>query len=226
MKKFYIILPVHNQENTIGPIVDHWKNAVAGIEAETKLLFIDNGSSDKTFWKLHACQENNTTVEVIARPRRSYSETVLYGYNYAVKHGADYILQTLPAITCLADNVADFWNNKTNTEIVMGYNRNSPPPGKPINTAYVKLLFKVLLKVNLENTPPDMVFIKTDIIKKHLDSIPKDFQYTRLLLYVLSMKSRRSLHNVPLHVDTQVTDICSRPLPNTKDIISIKRMIQ
>ena len=58
-----IIIPVYNEEDNIKPLYTRLK-AVLDNLGEHEIIFVDDGSTDRTFQRLVECAENDNRVKI------------------------------------------------------------------------------------------------------------------------------------------------------------------
>lgn len=86
-KKLLIIIPVYNEEEAIGSLIDGMKDQ--GIEEIGDILIINDGSTDRT---QHIVE--NKQVNIINKPLNlGYGSTLQLGYKYATNHDYQYLIQ-------------------------------------------------------------------------------------------------------------------------------------
>jgi len=78
-----VVIPVYNEEANIQPLYEQLKPVLAGL-GEHEILFIEDGSTDRTYEHIVALHENDSAVRCI-RMRRNFGQTpaLLAGFNAA-----------------------------------------------------------------------------------------------------------------------------------------------
>jgi glycosyltransferase involved in cell wall biosynthesis len=79
-----IIIPVYNEEDNIMPLYNALKPVLKDL-GEHEILFVDDGSTDKTFQKLKECAKNDKSAK-IAKFRRNFGQSaaISYGFDNAI----------------------------------------------------------------------------------------------------------------------------------------------
>ena len=79
-----IVIPVYNEENNIVPLYNGLKPVLIDL-GEHEILFVDDGSTDKTFQKLEEFAKNDKSVK-IAKFRRNFGQSaaISYGFENAI----------------------------------------------------------------------------------------------------------------------------------------------
>ena len=96
MDKLYIVIPAYNEQDNIEQVINDWYPVIEkhNGNGQSRLIVIDDGSKDSTYEKLKQCTKTRPLLIPITKPNGGHGATVLYGYKYALKNGADYIFQT------------------------------------------------------------------------------------------------------------------------------------
>lgn len=114
MDKLYIIIPAYNEESNIEEVARQWHDVVKNINDESRLVIIDDGSKDSTLNVLESLKEELSQLEVVTKENSGHGATVLYGYNYALENGAEYIFQTDSDGQTLPEEFYPFWEERDN----------------------------------------------------------------------------------------------------------------
>ena len=107
MDKLYIVIPAYNEQDNIEQVINDWYPVIEkhNGNGQSRLIVIDDGSKDSTYEKLKQCTKTRPLLISITKPNGGHGATVLYGYKYALKNGADYIFQSFPML-CILDRIA------------------------------------------------------------------------------------------------------------------------
>ncbi|MDR2597049.1 MAG: glycosyltransferase [Treponema sp.] len=92
MNKLYIVIPAYNEEENIETTAREWYDVVYKINEQSRVAVINDGSKDSTFTILQELQKELPQLEAVTKPNGGHGATVLFGYRYALKNGADYVL--------------------------------------------------------------------------------------------------------------------------------------
>ncbi len=79
-----VIIPIFNEEKNIRPMFDELKEVLSGLECESEIIFIDDGSSDGSLQLLEDVALQESEVVVVSF-RRNFGQTAAMaaGFNYA-----------------------------------------------------------------------------------------------------------------------------------------------
>ncbi len=199
MDKLYIVIPAYNEEENIEGVAREWHEVVAGIGPDSKLVIIDDGSKDGTYAKLCKLQEELPQLEPVTKPNGGHGATVLYGYHYALEHGADYIFQTDSDGQTLASEFAPFWEARKDYDVQIGH-RNHRKDGfsRVVVTKTLKLVLRLIfgLKITDANTP--FRLMTRGILEKYIPSVPENFNLSNVMLTVLFVDGKENIRFMPI----------------------------
>jgi len=86
MQSLSIVIPVYNEEDNIGPLVARIREAMSGWEGMVEILFVDDGSSDRTLNLLKEAQAGDGRVR-IAHFRRNMGQTAAMAAGFQLARG-------------------------------------------------------------------------------------------------------------------------------------------
>ena len=218
MDKLYIVIPAYNEEENIEIVVREWHDVVIKINERSRILLIDDGSKDNTFTKLKELQKELPQLETVTKPNSGHGATVIYGYQYALVNGADYVFQTDSDGQTLSSDFWQFWENRKKYDFQIG-SRKSRQDG--IFRILVAKILRLILFLQFgswiidANTPFRLMSAQslTDLLPK----IPNDHNLANVLLTVLYTKTKKKMRYVP---------ITFRPRQGGVNSINIRKIIK
>ncbi len=113
MQSLSIVIPVYNEEGNIGPLMARITEAMAGWSGPVEILFVDDGSTDRTLELLKEAQTKDGRVR-IAHFRKNLGQTAAMAAGFRLARGEivatiDADLQNDPMdIPCLARMLNDW----------------------------------------------------------------------------------------------------------------------
>ncbi len=119
--KLYIVIPAYNDEANIKGVIDDWYPVVEKLGNGSRLVIIDDGSKDSTYKIMQEYAEKLEYFEPVTKPNGGHGATVLFGYNYAIKAGADYVFQTDSDGQTLPSEFWDFWKLREEYDMIIGH---------------------------------------------------------------------------------------------------------
>ena len=198
-EKLIIIIPAYNEEENIKEVINDWYPIVEKYGNDSQLVIIDDGSKDSTFEIMKKEAETRSKFNPITKDNSGHGATVLYGYNYALENGADYIFQTDSDGQTLPSEFEQFWNEKENYDMVIGW-RNTREDGvsRVFVTKTLKMVIRICFKVKVTDANTPFRIIKASTLRKHIGDIPKDFNLSNVLLTVLLTKRNCKIKYIPI----------------------------
>lgn len=201
MNKLYIVIPAYNEEENIRSVIDDWYPIVEQYngEGESRLVIIDDGSKDNTYNIMKECQKELPLLEAVTKPNAGHGATVLYGYQYALSHDADYIFQTDSDGQTLPEEFHNFWNQREDWDMVIGH-RSQREDGfsRVFVTKTLKLVIHLCFGVTVTDANTPFRLMKASVLKEHLRLIPEDFNLSNVLVSVIYAKKNRAVKYIPI----------------------------
>lgn len=199
MDSLYIIIPAYNEESNIGTVAREWHRVAESTGPDSRLVIINDGSRDNTLEILNELKKELSQLVVLTKPNSGHGATLLYGYNYALEHGADYIFQTDSDGQTKSEEFYAFWDMRGAYDAIIG-NRTHREDG--LSRVFVTKTLKVVLNMifHLDVTDANTPFrlIKREAMERHINKIPKDFNLSNVMLTVCLIKYGERVKFVPI----------------------------
>jgi len=85
-----VVIPLHDEEANIAPLHDELTGVFLQMNVSYEVIFVDDGSTDRTFEELEKVQASDPTVRIV-RFTRNFGQTAAFAAGFAEAHG-DYIV--------------------------------------------------------------------------------------------------------------------------------------
>ena len=201
MDILYIVIPAYNEEENINHVIEDWYPVVQKHDGGgySRLVIIDDGSRDRTFSILQEAVISRPLLCPITKPNSGHGATVLYGYHYALDHGADYVFQTDSDGQTLPEEFEPFWAQRESYDMVIGWRKERQDGASRVFvTKTLKIVIKVCFGVTVKDANTPFRLMKTETMREYIDLIPKDFNLSNVLLSVIYQKKNCSVLYIPI----------------------------
>lgn len=201
MPGLYIIIPAYNEQETIRSVIEEWYLIIEKYSGGgySKLVIIDDGSTDDTYSIMQAEAKKRPYLEVMSKKNGGHGDTVLFGYEYATKSGAEYIFQTDSDGQTSPEEFEKFWVKREIYDAIIGYRKNRKDG---LSRIFVTKVLKIVIFfcfgvwVADANTPYRLM--KAEVLKKYLENIPEHFNLPNVLLSVIYAQNPERLEFIPI----------------------------
>lgn len=218
MDRLYIVIPAYNEEENINAVIKDWYAIVEKIGNGSKLVFIDDGSKDNTYPILKEFSNQMEHLTAITKANGGHGATVLYGYNYAINAGADYIFQTDSDGQTLPEEFWDFWELRDSYDMVIGSRvGRGDGASRVLVTKVLKLVLYLCFHVKLTDANTPFRLMKSSTLKKYIGLIPKDYNLSNVMVSVIYGKKKLAVKYIP---------ITFRPRQGGVNSINMKRIFR
>lgn len=199
METAYFVIPAYNEEANIYHVLTNWYPIVEQCGSNSRLLVIDDGSSDHTYSVIEEFSKTHPQLIPLTKPNNGHGATILYGYHYALEHGADYIFQTDSDGQTLPSEFAPFWALRKDYDMVIG-NRKKRQDGysRLFVTKVLKLVLAFCFHVFIPDANTPYRLMKAETLKKYMNIIPANYNLTNVLISVIFARKNCRVHYIPI----------------------------
>ena len=219
-ESLYIVIPAYNESENIRSVINAWYDIVVlrkGVGAY-KLLAIDDGSTDNTFSIMQACAEERSDIIPLTKPNGGHGSTLLFGYKYALEHGADYVFQTDSDGQTSPEEFAAFWELRKDYDAVLGKRPNRMDGTARKLVEYVLcMILRVIFGVNVPDANAPFRLMKAELLRKYIAKLPEDYNIPNVML---------TTYFAYFHENITFRDITFRPRQGGKNSINIRKIFR
>lgn len=218
MDKLYIVIPAYNEEENIQNVIEDWYPIVEKIGNGSKLVVIDDGSKDTTYSIMKEVAGSKPYFEPITKANSGHGATVLYGYQYAIAQGADYVFQTDSDGQTVPSDFWDFWKQRIKYDMIIG-NRKGREDGlsRVLVTKTLKYVILLCFHVRIMDANTPFRLMKGKVLEENIRLIPKNYNLSNVLLSVIYAKKKLGVKYIP---------ITFRPRQGGVNSINMKKIIK
>ena len=199
MDRLYIIIPAYNEQDTIKDVVDEWYPMAVMAGEESRLVVIDDGSKDATLSVLKEEAESKPQLIVKHKENSGHGATILMGYRYAVREGADYIFQTDSDGQTRPEEFPAFWEERSKYDMIVGH-RSKREDGfsRIVVTRVLRFVILCCFHVWVTDANTPFRLMKVNTLQEEMKYIPKDYFLANVLITVIYTKRGHRVKYVPI----------------------------
>lgn len=199
MDKTYFIIPAYNESETISQVLEEWYPVAEQCGPDSRLMVIDDGSKDNTYEIVAEFAKDHPQIIPITKPNGGHGAAILYGYRYALQHGADYIFQTDSDGQTDPSEFPAFWEQRREYDMVIGYrNKRQDGISRIFVTKVLKLVILMCFRANVKDANTPFRLMKAETLAKYVDLIPNDYFLTNVLISVIYQKKGCRVKYLPI----------------------------
>lgn len=199
MDKLYIVIPAYNEQANIEQVATEWHQIVAATGSESRLVIIDDGSKDNTYALLCQLQERLPQLIALTKENGGHGATLLFGYEYALAQGADYIFQTDSDGQTLPTEFPPFWAQREQYALIIG-NRNARQDGasRVLVTKVLKLVLFLVFGHWIPDANTPFRLMQRERLAHYMQKIPEKFNLSNVMLTVLMIDGGEPVRFEPI----------------------------
>lgn len=197
--KLFIVIPAYNEEANIVNVIDEWYQVVQRAGDGSRLVIIDDGSKDRTYEMMKEAAKEREAVLPLTKPNGGHGATILYGYNYAIKEGADYIFQTDSDGQTLPEEFWQFWEDRKNYDMIIGYRKGRQDGfSRVFVTKTLKLVLQLVFRVNIKDANTPFRLMESKTLQENIKLIPENYNLSNVIISVIYAKKHKKVKYVPI----------------------------
>jgi len=197
--KLFIVIPAYNEEANIVNVIDEWYQVVQRAGDGSRLVIIDDGSKDRTYEMMKEAAKEREAFLPLTKPNGGHGATILYGYNYAIKEGADYIFQTDSDGQTLPEEFWQFWEDRKNNDMIIGYRKGRQDGfSRVFVTKTLKLVLQLVFRVNIKDANTPFRLMESKTLQENIKLIPENYNLSNVIISVIYAKKHKKVKYVPI----------------------------
>lgn len=199
MDKLYIVVPAYNEEENIETVVGDWYPVVEKVGGESRLVIIDDGSKDTTYQKMQELAKTRPMFLPVSKQNEGHGATVLYGYQYALKEGADYVFQTDSDGQTLPGEFWKFWERRADYAMVIGHRKGRQDGASRVFvTKVLKLVCRICFNVTVTDANTPFRLMQAEPLAENIKLVPEKFNLSNVILSVIYAKKKQNVLYLPI----------------------------
>ncbi len=211
-------MPAYNEAFNIESTVKQWYPIVERTGKDCRLVIANDGSKDNTFEILQGMSKDYPQMISLTKENQGHGPTVIFLYQYAINHGADYIFQTDSDGQTNPAEFFQFLKESNHYDCVMG---SRPVRGDGKDRKMVENVLRIYVWLFFHVWVPDanapFRLMKASVVNKYLGLMPKDFNLPNAVLAACFSRFREKVKYI---------DITFKPRRGGVNSINPKKIIR
>lgn len=182
------------------------------------MVIVNDGSKDRTYEMLLQYAQDRPLLCPLTKENGGHGSTLLYGYQYAIDHGADYVFQTDSDGQTNPNEFEQFWENRKEYVALFGSrpNRQDGMARKFVEETLKFILFLFFgVKIPDANAPFRLMHV--DFLEKYIKKIPANYNLPNVML---------TTYGAYFHEKIKFFDISFKPRQGGVNSINKKRIVK
>lgn len=214
MDTLYIVIPAYNEEATILSVINQWYPIVEKVGGDSRLVIVNDGSKDSTLSLVQQAAIIRPRLLPLDKENGGHGAAVLFGYQYALEHGADYVFQTDSDGQTLPEEFQAFWEQRQDYDLIIGHRKGRQDGlSRVVVTKTLKAVIAACFGVSVRdaNTPYRLMSAQT--LRENIRLIPEGFNLSNVILTVVYTKKQMRILYIPITFQPRQGGVNSINLP-------------
>ncbi|MBQ7594036.1 MAG: glycosyltransferase family 2 protein [Synergistaceae bacterium] len=215
----YIVAPAYNESENITQFVEEWYPVIERHDGGglSRLVVIDDGSKDNTYSILQDLSRTRNLLLPLTKKNSGHGPTCIYGYQYAIEHGADLIFQTDTDGQTSAEEFEAFWAEREDYDAILGKRPDRKDGASRKFVEHVlRLILRIIFGVKIPDANAPFRLMRSELVKKYIAMMPEDFNLPNVML---------TTYFVYFHENIAFKNISFQSRRAGKNFINIRKII-
>lgn len=218
MDRLFIVIPAYNEQDNIEAVINDWYPVLEGCGRDSRLVIIDDGSKDETYKRAKALCDDRPYLTVVTKPNSGHGATLLFGYQYALDNGADYIFQTDSDGQTLSSEFAQFWELRNDYDMIIGHRAGRQDGfSRIVVTKTLKAVCRLSFGVRLKDANTPFRLMSAQTLSDNIKLVPEKFNLSNVILSVIYARKKQRVKYIR---------ITFRPRQGGVNSINLKRIFK
>ncbi len=204
IRNLWVIMPVYNEEEAIGPVVQEWVSMFEKLHLTYTLCLLNDGSKDSTSLIISNLAKNNQNIKIVEKANSGHGQTCVLGYQIALENNADWVFQIDSDGQCDARFFEKFIPLTEQYRNIYGSRTQRDDGLQRTIVSYFVTLFTFLATftwVRDPNVPYRLMH--AEVLKKFVYQVPKDFHLANIFVSVCCQRISK-IKWIPIHFRDRV----------------------
>ena len=199
MDTLYMVIPAYNEEANIETVVREWYPVIGHGSEQSRMVVINDGSKDDTEKILLGLTAEFPKLTVLTKPNGGHGDTLLFGYDYALKNGADYIFQTDSDGQTRPEEFETFWKHRKKYAMLIGHRKGRQDGASRVFvTKTLKFVCLICFHVKVTDANTPFRIMKAEYLRKALPLIPEHYNLPNVIISVLYARMKYPVKYIPI----------------------------
>ena len=184
------------------------------VGGDSRLVIVNDGSKDSTLSLVQQAAIIRSRLVPLDKENGGHGAAVLFGYQYALEHGADYVFQTDSDGQTLPEEFQAFWEQRQDYDLIIGHRKGRQDGlSRVVVTKTLKAVIAACFGVSVRdaNTPYRLMSAQT--LRENIQLIPDGFNLSNVILTVVYTKKKMRILYIPITFQPRQGGVNSINLP-------------
>ncbi len=168
-----VVIPVYNEEACIGSVIESWRDVLKSINADYRILVLNDGSTDGTADLLQRFEEA-IEVEVLNKSNSGHGPTILQGYRIGVTDSR-WVFQVDSDDEVKSVHFPMLWRRREEYDALFGVRTGREQNASRLLITWVsRTVVRVLFGSGITDVNTPYRLMRSDILERIIGQIPDD----------------------------------------------------
>lgn len=192
-----LVIPVYNEAGCLEEVINSWVNDLYFMRLSYRIILVNDGSTDDSSQILNRMAKLSPYLEIFHRQNSGHGKSVLFGYQEALKLGANWIFQVDSDNQFHSNDLKLLWAKRDQNQFILGVRNNRQDPlSRILISRFLRCLLALLFGVRIKDANIPYRLISADLLSNILPLIPETTFAPNIWLSLLAFKSQATCEQV------------------------------
>ena len=166
-----LVMPIYNEEGCIDAVLRDWRDMLATLGVDFRIVALNDGSTDGTAQALAAFADDER-IEVVRKPNGGHGPTVLMGYRKASEL-AEWVFQCDSDDEIRPDAFPQLWRVRQHYDALFGVRQGrAQGAGRRLITTVARLTVRLFFGPGIPDVNTPYRLMRAELLRQIIDQIP------------------------------------------------------
>ncbi len=183
MDTLFIVMPAYNEAENIANTVAEWYPVLEHGSEDSRLLIINDGSTDDTWAICQSLREHYPQLLVIDQANSGHGPTCLNAYRTALRMGANFVFQTDSDGQTRPEEFSPLWERRYDYDLNIGYRyRREDGMSRVLVSKVLRFLIRLRIGVKVRDPNTPYRLMSSVSLSQWLNYVPNQFFLSNAVL--------------------------------------------
>jgi dolichol-phosphate mannosyltransferase len=193
-----VVMPAYNEEGCVEEVCRAWL-AVVKRFSDSKIVVVDDGSTDSTGSKLDNLARSDNRLIVVHQVNRGHGNALLTGYKKAIELGSEWIFHVDSDNQFNPDDFGKLWECRDRSSFILARRKErQDPTHRLLISRVMRLLLLFVFGCSMKDPNVPFRLMRASFLSKILTVLPIGIFAPNIFLSILAKKSGQDLCGIPV----------------------------
>jgi dolichol-phosphate mannosyltransferase len=204
MTDLAVVIPVYNEEEIIGTVINDWYNCLTSLNINFEIHLYNDGSKDNTQFEIRKAAENKPQVVLHNKENSGHGPTILKAYKE--NHSSNWLFQVDSDNEISSTYFPELWNEREKYDFLIGQRQYSNRPvARRIVSWFAKISVHLFYKKGITDVNIPYRLMRTSKFLHFFQTIPVTTFAPNVIITGIALKNKFRIKKINVEYKSRQT---------------------